>query len=155
MLRNTHNTSHNHAHQSHTNTSHTTNHKPHASSSSSSGSTSSSGSAKPSPGPERAYTQEQLVAVQRVRKLKDYYAILEISKDASEADIKKAYRKVWAICVLYSALYLIGYLQLALIMHPDKNSAPGAEEAFKGESPPPFLKLFCIISINFLIFDFF
>jgi preprotein translocase subunit Sec63 len=32
--------------------------------------------------------------VQRVRKVKDYYAILEISKDASEADIKKAYRKV-------------------------------------------------------------
>ena len=43
----------------------------------------------------------------------DYYSILGVSKDASGADIKKAYRK------------------LALEWHPDKNKSPGAEEKFK------------------------
>ena len=44
---------------------------------------------------------------------KDYYEILGISKDASEADIKKAYR---ALTKKY---------------HPDINHEPGAEEKFK------------------------
>ncbi|XP_051866242.1 dnaJ homolog subfamily B member 14-like [Pristis pectinata] len=61
----------------------------------------------------KAYTSEQLEGVQRIKKCKDYYEILGISKDASDEDLKKAYRK------------------LALKFHPDKNHAPGATEAFK------------------------
>merc|ERR1712136_290485 len=59
------------------------------------------------------YTSEQAEAVRRVRKSKDYYEILGVSKDASDSDLKKSYRK------------------MALQFHPDKNKAPGAGEAFK------------------------
>lgn len=59
------------------------------------------------------YTQEQVEAVKKIKKCKDYYEILGISKEAGDSEIKKQYRK------------------LALQFHPDKNKAPGAAEAFK------------------------
>nr|XP_014353181.1 PREDICTED: dnaJ homolog subfamily B member 14 isoform X2 [Latimeria chalumnae] len=61
----------------------------------------------------KSYTKEQLEGVQRIKKCKDYYEVLEISKYTTEEDLKKAYRK------------------LALKFHPDKNHAPGATDAFK------------------------
>ncbi|XP_063968791.1 dnaJ homolog subfamily B member 12-like [Lytechinus pictus] len=62
---------------------------------------------------QKEYTPEQLAAVVKIKKCKDFYEILGIAKDAGESEIKKAYRK------------------LALQFHPDKNKAPGSAEAFK------------------------
>lgn len=61
----------------------------------------------------KPYSPEQLEAVKRIKHCKNYYEILGLSKDATEEDLKKAYRK------------------LALKFHPDKNHAPGATDAFK------------------------
>lgn len=48
-------------------------------------------------GEKRDYTPEQLAVVQRVRscKVNEYYEILSLKKDCQEAEVKKAYRKVW------------------------------------------------------------
>lgn len=68
------------------------------------------GSAKPE---SNVYTQAQIDLTNKINNCKDYYEILGVSKTASDCDLKKAYRK------------------MALQLHPDKNFAPGATEAFK------------------------
>jgi len=57
---------------------------------------------------------EQKMAVKRILDIgKDYYKILDVPKDVSDDNLKKAFHK------------------LALKIHPDKNRADGATEAFK------------------------
>ncbi|KAL9605007.1 MAG: hypothetical protein Q9219_000195 [cf. Caloplaca sp. 3 TL-2023] len=64
---------------------------------------------------DKKYTVEQKAAVIRVRKCSTtaFYEILGLEKSCSDAEIKKAYRK------------------LSLLTHPDKNGYEGADEAFK------------------------
>ncbi|XP_071483748.1 dnaJ homolog subfamily C member 27-like [Diadema antillarum] len=59
------------------------------------------------------YTKEQVEAIQKLKNSKDDYQKLGLPPNASKDDINKAYRK------------------MAVLLHPDKNVAPGSEEAFK------------------------
>lgn len=66
----------------------------------------------------RSYTEEQVQIVKQVLRAKQggrgaHYRILGLQTSCSESEIKKAYRK------------------LSLKVHPDKNSAPHSDEAFK------------------------
>ncbi|EPQ29669.1 uncharacterized protein PFL1_02889 [Pseudozyma flocculosa PF-1] len=85
------------------------------------GSTSAS---TPSSAPKREYTQAHVEVVTKVKRAGgDFYKVLGVEKTVDDGGIKKAYRK------------------LALQLHPDKNGAPGADEAFKTVS-----KAFTILS---------
>lgn len=70
------------------------------------------GSTSPGSG-SASCTEEQITIVREIRRKKDYYDILGLEKTSSVEDVRKAYRK------------------LSLKVHPDKNKAPGSEEAFK------------------------
>nr|GEY00831.1 hypothetical protein [Tanacetum cinerariifolium] len=59
------------------------------------------------------YGEDQVTIVSEIKRKKDYYEILGLEKSCSVEDVRKAYRK------------------LSLKVHPDKNKAPGSEEAFK------------------------
>lgn len=67
-------------------------------------------------GDDHKATQEQRTLVATIRSKTCYYEILGVSKTATDDDIKRSYRK------------------LALKLHPDKNKARGADEAFKAVS---------------------
>ncbi|KAL6953953.1 hypothetical protein U1Q18_042910 [Sarracenia purpurea var. burkii] len=62
---------------------------------------------------DRNYTEEHVQLIMQIKRSKDYYDILGLEKSCSVEEIRKAYRK------------------LSLKVHPDKNKAPGSEEAFK------------------------
>ncbi|OVA02645.1 DnaJ domain [Macleaya cordata] len=62
---------------------------------------------------DRSYTEEHVQLIREIRKNKDYYSILGVEKTSSVEEIRRAYKK------------------LSLKVHPDKNQAPGSEEAFK------------------------
>lgn len=70
-------------------------------------------------GPFFAFNQHLILRTicspRRIKQCKDFYEILGVQANASEDELKRSYRK------------------LALKFHPDKNHAPGATEAFKGD----------------------
>ena len=61
----------------------------------------------------KSYTAEDNSIVQTILRQKDFYKLFNVEKTFEESELKKAYRKI------------------ALKVHPDKNKAPKAEEAFK------------------------
>ncbi|XP_061363237.1 chaperone protein dnaJ 49-like [Gastrolobium bilobum] len=62
------------------------------------------------------YTEEQISIIREIKRKKNYYEILGLEKNCTVEDVRKSYRK------------------LSLKVHPDKNKAPGSEEAFKAVS---------------------
>lgn len=40
------------------------------------------------------YTSEQLESVKRIKRCKDYYEVLQVTKEATDTEIKKSYKKL-------------------------------------------------------------
>lgn len=66
----------------------------------------------PEPEPKK-FTPEEAKIAKEVLRCKDYYQMLGVQRDCNDSELKKAYRKK------------------CLKVHPDKNNAPDADEAFK------------------------
>ena len=60
----------------------------------------------------RPYTEDQVKICEEIIGFADYYDVLGVKKDCTEADLKKAFKR------------------RAIKIHPDKNSAPNANVAF-------------------------
>ncbi|CAH1248034.1 dnaJ homolog subfamily C member 27-like [Branchiostoma lanceolatum] len=71
------------------------------------------GGKPPSISTSLGYTKEQAEAIQRLKNSKSDWERLGLYPGSSKDEINKAYRR------------------LAVLLHPDKNVAPGSEEAFK------------------------
>ena len=65
--------------------------------------------------------------------LKDYYKILGVKKNASEKEIKKAFR------------------EKAKVLHPDKNQSPNAEQQFRDLAEGKYNKIL-ILKCGFCLF---
>lgn len=63
--------------------------------------------------PAKEFTAEEAANAKEILRCKDYYALLGVDRNATDSQLKKAYHKK------------------ALKVHPDKNNAPQASEAFK------------------------
>ncbi|KAK7411207.1 hypothetical protein VNO78_02639 [Psophocarpus tetragonolobus] len=80
------------------------------------GATAATGAASGSSSSSVSYTEEQISIIREIKRKKNFYEILGLEKTCTVEDVRKSYRK------------------LSLKVHPDKNKAPGAEEAFKAVS---------------------
>ncbi|XP_030370744.1 dnaJ homolog subfamily B member 14 [Scaptodrosophila lebanonensis] len=71
------------------------------------------GPTRKSPALPRGFTVEMLDVVQKVLRCRNHYEVLRVSHHATYSEVKRSYKR------------------LALRLHPDKNQAPGAEDAFR------------------------
>lgn len=62
---------------------------------------------------QRPYSEEDAKICREIIAQKDYYKVLGVERNCTEADLKKAFKK------------------RAIKVHPDKNPAPRATDAFK------------------------
>jgi hypothetical protein len=56
-----------------------------------------------------------------------YFELLGVSEGASEEELRAQYKKV----IRKIQFIRIYFFKMALVLHPDKNRAPGAEKAFQ------------------------